>query len=103
YTGVANFPDHPRPRLVNKDDPAHLILDITPAAEEKIQAALCHCTQNALFVRRASQEAGRPMSVREVLLRVESLHRVYPPVPGEPPGEPQDALALALAPYRRAG
>ncbi len=80
YTVAANFPEHPRPRLANQDDPAHLILDITPALEQKIQAALCHRTQHALFVRRPSQEAGRPLSVPEVILKVESLHRAYSPV-----------------------
>lgn len=80
YTVAANFPEHPRPRLTNHDDPAHLILDITPALEQKVQAALCHRTQHALFVRRPSQEAGRPLSVPEVIMKVESLHRAHPPV-----------------------
>jgi LmbE family N-acetylglucosaminyl deacetylase len=82
YTVSASFPDHPRPRIANPDDPAHLILDITPAMAAKTQAALCHRTQHALFVRRPSQEAGRPLSVPEVIQRVESLHRVSPPVDG---------------------
>jgi LmbE family N-acetylglucosaminyl deacetylase len=96
YTGVANFPNHPRPRLVNKDDPAHLILDITLAVEQKVQGMLCHRTQNALFVRRASQEAGRQMTVPEVVLRVESLRRVHPLAQGEL----DDEMARLLAQYR---
>jgi hypothetical protein len=61
------FPEHPWPRITNPGDPAHLILDITPALAEKTQAALCHHTQHALFVRRHSQEAGRQLSVPEVI------------------------------------
>ncbi len=80
FYGVgASFPEHPRPRIANRDDPAHLILDITPVLDAKTRAALCHRTQHALFVRRASQEAGRPLSVPEVIQRVESLHRFSPP------------------------
>ncbi len=78
YSVAANFPDHPRPRLANKDDPAHLILDITSALPQKTEAALCHQSQLALFVRRSSQKAGRQMTVPEVIMRVESLHRAIP-------------------------
>ena len=76
YTVQANFLDHPRPRLANKDDPADIILDIRPVINQKIEAALCHRTQNALFVRRASLQAGRQMTIPEVIMQVESLHRV---------------------------
>jgi LmbE family N-acetylglucosaminyl deacetylase len=94
--GVSStFPEHPRPRIANRDDPAQLILDITPALEAKTQAALCHRTQHALFVRRASQEAGRPLSVPEVIQHVESLHRFYPPVDGNL----DDDLARLLLEY----
>src|SRR5512140_2421533 len=80
YTVAASYPGHPRPRLANKDDPAHLVLDVTPAQERKTRAALCHRTQHALFVRRLSQDLGRPVSVPEAILLEEGLHRVYPPV-----------------------
>jgi LmbE family N-acetylglucosaminyl deacetylase len=80
YTVSATFPEHPRPRIANPDDPAHLVLDITPALADKTQAALCHRTQHALFVRQRSKEAGRQLSVPEVIQRMESLHRVLPPV-----------------------
>lgn len=78
YTVSASFPEHPRPFLTNKDDPANLILDVSQVIEKKTQAALCHRTQHALFLRKASEEAGRKLSVPEVILRQEGLHRVLP-------------------------
>lgn len=80
YTVYAAFEGHPKPRLVNPQDPADLVIDVSPALEAKTQAALCHASQNALFVRRASKDAGRPLSVPEVMVKVESLHRASPPV-----------------------
>ncbi len=88
YTFSASFPDHPRPRLANADDPADIILDVSTVLDKKESAALCHKTQNALFVRRRSQELGRPVAVREALLTVESLHRVF--------GSPDDELSRML-------
>jgi LmbE family N-acetylglucosaminyl deacetylase len=99
YTVAADYPDFPRKRLANKSDPAHLVIDITPALPQKEAAALCHCTQHALFLRRRSQELGRPLSVPEVVMRVESLHRASPPV-GEALVDP---LAQALAPWDTMG
>ncbi len=95
YTVSAAFDGHPKPHLANKDEPAHLILDIQPALSAKIEAALCHRTQHALFVRRASKEAGRQLSVPEVITPLESLHRVNPPANGKV----DDALAQALKPW----
>ncbi len=95
YTVAASFPEHPRPRLTNVDDPADLALDIRPALEEKTRAALCHRTQHDLFVRWQSQEQGRRFSVPEVIIPVEGLRRVYPPSGGAP----QDELAALLRPY----
>jgi LmbE family N-acetylglucosaminyl deacetylase len=80
YTVAADYPDFPRKRLANQSDPAHLVIDVTPVLEQKQAAALCHRTQHALFLRRRSQELGRQLSVPEVVMPVESLHRVYPPV-----------------------
>jgi len=96
YTFSAAFPEHPRPRLSNPDDPAHIVLDITPVFDQKVAAAYCHRTQNALFVRRSSQRAGRPLSIPEVLMRLEGLHRAHPPVTGS---HPHDALAEMLRPW----
>lgn len=92
YSFAATFPGHPRPRLANADDEAHIVVDIAPAFEQKLAAAECHKSQQALFVRRRSQEEGRPMSLREVLLTREALRRHWPPVEGEP----EDAIAGLL-------
>lgn len=78
YTISAAFADHPRPRLANADDPADWVVDIQPWFETKLNAASCHATQGALFVRRASAQTGRPVGLAEVLMRLESLHRVPP-------------------------
>lgn len=78
YTLAANFPEHPYPRLANVDDTADWVLDVTPALNQKEAAALCHATQTALFVRRRSQQAGRALTVREVLLTQEAFRRHWP-------------------------
>lgn len=95
YTTAAIFPDHPRPRLANQNDPADLILDVSAVLAQKTQAALCHRTQHALFVRRASEEAGRQLSVPEVMMKVESLRRWK--AVGRQTG--QDELTTLLSPY----
>jgi hypothetical protein len=95
YTVSATFLGHPRLRIANPDDPAHIVLDITPALDEKTQAAMCHRTQHALFVRQRSKDAGRQLSVPEVIQRMESLHRVLPPVNGAV----DDELARLLMPF----
>jgi LmbE family N-acetylglucosaminyl deacetylase len=78
YTVSAIYEDHPKPRLANKDDQADFILDIEPWYSAKLNATICHQTQHALFVRRASKAAGRPMSLAEVTTNEESLHRAWP-------------------------
>ncbi len=95
YTIGASFPEHPRKRLSNKDDPADLVLDVSSAVPAKTQAALCHRTQHALFVRRPSLEAGRQLTVPEVILSVESLHRAYPPADSDS----DDPLITLLKPW----
>jgi N-acetylglucosamine malate deacetylase 2 len=95
YTVSASYAGHPYPRLANADDPAHLVVDITPVLEKKVSAALCHRTQAALFVRWASQEAGRQLRIQEVILPVESLHRAFPAAEEKP----ADALAACLAAF----
>lgn len=78
YTVQAAFQGHPKPRLANEGEPAHLVLDVQSVLERKIQAALCHRSQHALFVRRASRDAGRIVTVPEVITALESLHRALP-------------------------
>jgi LmbE family N-acetylglucosaminyl deacetylase len=84
YTASASFPDHPYPRLTNENDLAHFILDLTPVLAKKTNAALCHRTQHALFVRRRSEEAGRPLTIPEIIIPVEAVHRLLPAWMGEP-------------------
>ena len=80
YTFCADYPKHPKPRLANKENPAHLVLDVSSVLLQKEKAAYCHRSQNALFVRRTSARLGYQVTVPEVLIAIESLHRVYPPV-----------------------
>ncbi len=94
YSSNACFAGHPKPRLANKDDEAHLVLDVTPVLAQKTAAALCHRTQHALFVRNASKDAGRAVTVEEVIVRLESLRRHLPPVAAG--GRAADALAALL-------
>lgn len=95
FTFAAAYPDHPKPRIANRDDPADLILNIRPVLNYKIQAALCHRTQHALFIRRMSLESGRRVKVPEVLLKEESLHRSYPAVQDDS----GDAVTQLLLPW----
>jgi LmbE family N-acetylglucosaminyl deacetylase len=62
-------------RLFNDSEPADLIyaLEGTPWLDAKEAAALCHVTQHALFKRRK-----KARTVREVLRRIEGLHRYWP-------------------------
>jgi len=94
YTAQGSFEDHPFPRLSNLDAPAQIILDVTSVLEEKTRAAMCHRTQHALFIRYWSEEAGRTLTVPEVILNIESLHRVSPVNEGQ--GEIHDELADLL-------
>ncbi|MBP7693623.1 MAG: PIG-L family deacetylase [Anaerolineales bacterium] len=84
YTFAANFPAHPYPRLVNAADAADVVVDVRSGLDRKTAAALSHATQTALFVRRRSQAAGRPLTVREILLPVEGYHRVSGAASGDP-------------------
>jgi len=83
YTFCAAVPgleDH----IFNLSEPAHLVLELEDTAwlDAKEAAALCHRTQHGLFKRRKNAE-----TVREILRRVESLHRHHP-------GVGPDALGL---------
>ena len=58
-----------RARILNKDDRADIVHNVTPWIEAKIAAALCHQTQHAMFLR--NSEAP---SVREMVWNTESFH-----------------------------
>jgi len=77
YTFCARCDNHPYPRLLNRDDPAIAVLKIDEVLEQKTAAAMCHRTQHALFVRRRSETAGRPLSVSEAVLNLESVGRAF--------------------------
>lgn len=81
FTFSADYADHPRKRSANRNDPADFVVNIGPAFERKLAAMECHRTQYALFVRRASAEAGHPVPLVDVIVRRESFHRVPSPVP----------------------
>ena len=81
YSFAAHYALHPYPRLANADDPADVVVDVSAFMEKKLAAALCHATQNALFVRRRSADAGRAVTVSEVLLPEESFRRQWPATP----------------------
>ena len=75
-------------RLLNQDDPADWLLELTPELlDAKERAALCHRSQHALFRRRRQAR-----TVREVLLPWETLRRQ-----ALRPGATSDPLAEALA------
>lgn len=96
YSVSAAYPEHPKPHLANKDDPADLVIDVSAVIMKKEQAALCHRSQHALFVRRASKQANRQLSVPEVLTRQESLHRVYPAFDADVVDPLKDSLEVWL-------
>jgi LmbE family N-acetylglucosaminyl deacetylase len=92
YTVSAIYKEHPKPRLTNKDDAADFVLLIDPWYSAKLEATECHRTQHALFVRSASEAAGRQMSLAEVTTNEESLHHAWP----KERSNPEDPLATFL-------
>jgi LmbE family N-acetylglucosaminyl deacetylase len=77
YTFAPTFEGHPYPRLTNADDPADLVLDISPVLDRKTAAKMCHRSQHDLFVRKRSEFVGRALSVEETVIEIESLQRVW--------------------------
>lgn len=72
YTTQAFYEESSKPHLLNKHDAADWVIDTTAVLEEKIKAAMCHKSQNALFVRRKSKESGKPVRVADVIQIEES-------------------------------
>jgi N-acetyl-1-D-myo-inositol-2-amino-2-deoxy-alpha-D-glucopyranoside deacetylase len=56
-------------RILNNNDLADIVHDVTPWLDAKIAAALCHQTQHAMFLR----NSGAP-SVRDMVWDTESFH-----------------------------
>lgn len=84
WSCAAAYRNHPYPRLSNVDDAADLVVDVRETLDQKEAAALAHRSQTALFVRRRSLAAGRPLNVRDVLLTEESFHCLTPSHPNDP-------------------
>jgi LmbE family N-acetylglucosaminyl deacetylase len=98
YTVAARVPDT-EDRLWNTDDPADLVLDITPWFEAKHAAMLCHRTQHDLFKRRRKLD-----TVREAVRTLEPFHRCWPVASGGSlPGDPFAALLLKAGAWRPLG
>lgn len=78
WTWCASYPNSPDTRLLNQDDPADLVLDLTdtPWLAAKQAAMRCHRSQQAMFLRN-SGKADLDATVR----RVESFHRWPLPLP----------------------
>lgn len=72
YTVQADYKNHPKPHLVNRDDKADWVVNVSSAAAEKLAAMTAHQSQHALFKRRKSKELGRQVSLDEVILLEES-------------------------------
>ena len=65
-----------RERVLNKDDPADIINDISPWHDIKVAAAMCHKTQHAMFLR----NSGAP-SVADMVWKTEAFHIWQGPIP----------------------
>jgi N-acetylglucosamine malate deacetylase 2 len=77
-------------KLANRDEPAHLALDIRPWSEAKLAAMECHVSQHALFKRDSLGEK----SLAEIIRTIEAVRRVWPARDPEEP--PRDAFAQLL-------
>ena len=65
-------------RILNRDDRAHIVRDVTPWLDAKIAATLCHRTQHAMFLRNTGLA-----SVPDMVIRTESFHIWKGPMPEE--------------------
>jgi LmbE family N-acetylglucosaminyl deacetylase len=65
-----------RERVLNPDDEADIVTDISPWHDIKVAAALCHKTQHAMFLR----NSGAP-SVADMVWKTEAFHIWQGPLP----------------------
>lgn len=77
YTVQAFYDNSPKPHLLNKDDLADWVIDISSVRENKIRAAYCHRSQHSLFVRKKTKELGRSIKIEEVIVDQESFHLAH--------------------------
>lgn len=77
YAVQAFYENSPKPHILNKDDPADWVIDITLVREKKIRAAYCHRSQHGLFVRKKTKELGRVIKIEEVIVNQESYHLAH--------------------------
>lgn len=86
YSFAATFQGHGYPRLTNQDDPAHMIVNVKSVLGKVVEAAHCHRTQHALFVRRQTKRTNRQVTVSEIVrcAPFEGVHRHMPTVDGKP-------------------
>jgi LmbE family N-acetylglucosaminyl deacetylase len=69
-TWAAAYPEPEMERMINKDDPADLVVDVRPWLAQKIAAYQAHRTQHALFFR---HNEGKTLD--QIPLRIESFRR----------------------------
>ncbi len=71
YTAQAFYENSPKPHILNQDDFADWVVDVTSVLDKKIQAAYCHKSQHTLFVRKKSKELRRSVSIEDVIVAQE--------------------------------
>ncbi len=69
-TWCAAYPEPENDRFINKDDPADIVLDVTPWMAQKIAAMAAHRTQFAVFFRDNPDK-----KLEDVVGHLESFHR----------------------------
>jgi len=67
-----------RERVLNENDEADIITDISPWHDIKVAAALCHKTQHAMFLR----NSGAP-SITDMVWKTETFHIWQGPLPDD--------------------
>lgn len=65
-------------RILNRNDKADIVVDISPWHDIKVAAALCHKTQHAMFLR----NSGAP-SVVDMVWKTEAFHIWHGPLPAD--------------------
>lgn len=63
-------------RILNQDDRADIVYDITPWLDTKIAAALCHKTQHAMFLRNSGA-----LTIADMVWKTETFHIWKGPLP----------------------